>query len=328
MADTALLRVRDLVTSVPTQQGATRVVDGVSFDVGRAATVALVGESGCGKTVTALSILRLVASPGGRIESGTVELDGVDLLRLTEREMRGVRGRAVAMVFQEPMTSLHPCHTVGWQVRESLTVHRRMSRGQARARAVELFDRVGLPEPSTIYATYPHRLSAGQRQRAMIAMALAGEPKLLVMDDPTSALDVNTQSQVLEYLGDLQESTSMSILLITHDLRIVAEHASDVVVMYAGRVVESASAPDLLARQRHPYTRGMMECVPRLGSLSHRRLLAIEGVAPVLDHVGPGCRFAERCPMRVDRCAQEEPELAAVGPGRWARCWRHDEVPS
>jgi oligopeptide/dipeptide ABC transporter ATP-binding protein len=328
MAETPLLRVRDLVTSYRTEEGTMRIVDGVSFDVARAATVALVGESGCGKSTIALSILRLIASPSGRIESGRIELEGRDLLGMSEREMRRVRGRAVSMVFQEPMTSLHPLFTVGWQIRESVMIHERVSRRQARARAVELLDRVRLPDPDIMVDSYPHRLSGGQRQRAMIAMALACEPKLLLLDDPTTALDATTQGQILELLRDLQNRSSMSVLLITHDLRLAAENASDVIVMYAGRVVESAPVPDLFAKQMHPYTRGLIESIPRLGSTPHRRLRTIEGIEPGLHRLGAGCRFAERCPMRVGHCEIEEPTLMPVAAGRSARCWRYDEVPS
>jgi peptide/nickel transport system ATP-binding protein len=326
-----LLRVRDLVTSFRTDSGTLRAVDQVSFDVPRATTVALVGESGSGKTVTALSILRLVASPPGRIESGSVELEGRDLLQLPEREMRSVRGNQVSMIFQEPMTSLNPVYTAGWQIMEAVRLHQRKSRAQARARAVELLRLVGIPEPETNVDAYPHQLSGGQRQRVMIAMALACEPKLLLADEPTTALDVTIQAQILELLRDLQQRLSMSILLITHDLGVVAENAGHVVVMYAGRVVESAPAKALFARPMHPYTRGLLESIPRPETRAGgrvRRLKTIEGMVPDMRALPPGCRFADRCALRIDRCAEEEPPLAPIeaAPGRQSRCWRASEV--
>jgi oligopeptide/dipeptide ABC transporter ATP-binding protein len=330
--DAPLLRVRDLVTSFRTDAGAMRAVDGVSFDVPRASTVALVGESGCGKSVTALSIMRLVASPPGRIESGKVELEGRDLLALSERDMRAVRGNDVSMIFQEPMTSLNPVYTAGWQIMEAIRLHQRKSRREARARATELLRLVGIPEPETNVDAYPHELSGGQRQRVMIAMALACEPKLLVADEPTTALDVTIQAQILELLRSLQERLAMSILLITHDLGVVAENASQVVVMYAARVVESAPVRDVFAKPMHPYTRGLLESIPRPTSTSgwpataERRLPTIEGLVPDLRSLPPGCRFADRCPMRVERCALEEPPLTEAAPGRFARCWRAAEV--
>jgi oligopeptide/dipeptide ABC transporter ATP-binding protein len=332
MVDEApLLRVRDLVTSFRTDAGALRAVDGVSFDVPRASTVALVGESGCGKSVTALSILRLVTPPG-RTESGSVELEGRDLLSLPEREMRAVRGNAVSMIFQEPMTSLNPVYTAGRQIMESLLVHQKASRREARLRAVELLRVVGIPEPETNVDAYPHELSGGQRQRVMIAMALACEPKLLLADEPTTALDVTIQAQILDLLATLQRRLSMSILLITHDLGVVAENAHHVVVMYAARVVEAAPVRELFARPMHPYTRGLLESIPRPLSGAHRRLATIEGLVPDLRKLPGGCRFADRCPMRIDVCTREEPPLAPAPPAaptgsrRLARCWRAEEV--
>ena len=326
MSDAPLLRVRDLVTSFRTDAGRLRAVDHVSFDVPRASTVALVGESGCGKSVTALSILRLVATPPGVVESGAIELEGRDLLQLPEREMRAVRGDAVSMIFQEPMTSLNPVYTVGWQIMEAIRLHRQKSRRDARARAVELLRLVGIPEPDTHVDSYPHQLSGGQRQRVMIAMALACEPKLLVADEPTTALDVTIQAQILELLRELQQRLSMSILLITHDLGVVAENAQDVVVMYAGRVVERATVRDLFARPMHPYTRGLLESIPSAKPAASRRLRTIEGMVPDLRRLPAGCRFTDRCPMRIEKCSQEEPPLEQVAPGRWSRCWRATEV--
>jgi oligopeptide/dipeptide ABC transporter ATP-binding protein len=330
MEATPLLSVRDLVTSFRTDAGVVRAVDHVSFDVPRAATVALVGESGCGKSVTALSLLRLVASPPGRIESGIVALEGRDLLRLSEREMRDVRGNLVSMIFQEPMTSLNPVYTVGWQIVEAIVLHQRKSRKGARERAVELLRLVGIPEPETGVDAYPHQLSGGQRQRVMIAMALACEPKLLLADEPTTALDVTIQAQILELLRGLQERLAMSILLITHDLGVVAENAQSVVVMYAGRIVESAPVAELFAKPMHPYTRGLLDSIPRLGpeagSRRQARLRTIEGIVPDLRNLPRGCRFADRCSMCIERCTREEPPLEPVAPGRSARCWRAHEV--
>jgi peptide/nickel transport system ATP-binding protein len=315
------------VTTFRTDGGVVRAVDGVSFDVPRGSTVALVGESGCGKSVTALSILRLVASPPGRIESGAVELEGKNLLELPERAMRDVRGDVVSMIFQEPMTSLNPVYAVGWQITEGYRIHRKKSRREGRARAVELLRLVGIPEPETTVDAYPHQLSGGQRQRVMIAMALACEPKLLLADEPTTALDVTIQAQILALLSDLQERFATSILLITHDLGLVAEHAREVVVMYAGRVVERAPVRELFARPMHPYTRGLLESIPRPAAAgAGRRLHAIEGLVPDPRNVPPGCRFADRCPMRIEKCTREEPDLAQVAPARDSRCWRAEEV--
>jgi peptide/nickel transport system ATP-binding protein len=326
MEDAPLLRVNGLVTTFRTELGVVRAVDEVSFDVPRGRTVALVGESGCGKSVTALSILRLIDSPPGRIEAGVIELEGRDLLRLSERAMQGIRGSVVSMIFQEPMTSLNPVYTVGWQIAEAVRLHRKKSRREARARAVELLQLVGMPEPETNVDAYPHQLSGGQRQRVMIAMALACEPKLLLADEPTTALDVTIQAQILALLRDLQRRFSMSLLLITHDLGVVAENAETVLVMYAGRIVEQAPVRDLFARPAHPYTRGLLDSIPRPGGPMGRRLRAIEGIVPDLRALPPGCRFADRCPMRVEQCNRQEPDLLPVGPDHSSRCWRSGEV--
>jgi oligopeptide/dipeptide ABC transporter ATP-binding protein len=343
MDDAPLLRVRGLVTTFRTgsradghapgaASGSFRAVDRVSFDVPSATTVAVVGESGCGKSVTALSILRLVGSSGA-IESGSIEFEGRDLMTLSEKEMRSVRGNRISMIFQEPMTSLNPVYTVGWQIVEAVRLHKKTSGKQARARAVELLRRVGIGEPETNVDAYPHQLSGGQRQRVMIAMALACEPTLLLADEPTTALDVTIQAQILELLRDLQETMKMSILLITHDLGVVAENAKHVVVMYAGTVVESAPVGDIFAAPRHPYTLGLLESIPHAvagGHGSHgargRRLHTIEGLVPDLRKPRQGCRFVDRCPMRVERCREEEPDLLPVGPDRTSRCWRAEEV--
>jgi oligopeptide/dipeptide ABC transporter ATP-binding protein len=325
MEDAPLLRVNGLVTTFRTDIGVMRAVDEVSFDIPRGTTVALVGESGCGKTVTALSILRLISWPPGRIESGAIELEGRDLLRVSEHAMQGIRGSTVSMIFQEPMTSLNPVYRVGWQVAEAVRLHRKKSRREARARAIELLRLVGMPEPETNVDAFPHQLSGGQRQRVMIAMALACEPKLLLADEPTTALDVTIQAQILALLRDLQARFSMSLLLITHDLGVVAENAKEVIVMYAGRVVEKAPVRDIFARPAHPYTRGLLDSIPRAGVPRRRHLQAIEGIVPDLRRPQPGCRFADRCPMRIEQCEQE-PELLPSGPNRSSRCWRSAEV--
>jgi peptide/nickel transport system ATP-binding protein len=327
-----LLRVRDLVTSFQTEEGRLRAVDGVSFDVPAGASVGIVGESGCGKSVTALSILRLVPDPPGQIESGSIELEGRDLLRLSTREMRAIRGNQVSMVFQEPMTSLNPVYTVGSQIVEAIRLHQKRGRGDAWRRAVEMLALVGIPAPETNARAYPHQLSGGMRQRVMIAMAIACEPKLLLADEPTTALDVTIQAQILATLRELRERLGMSVLLITHDLGVVAEHTEQVVVMYAARVVESAPVTSLFARPRHPYTLGLLGSLPGRAASDdggRRRLQTIEGLVPDLRHLPPGCRFADRCPMRVDACTIEEPALRKVsddaGPHE-SRCIRADEL--
>jgi len=332
-----LLSVRDLVTTFRTDRSSVRAVDGVSFDIPEGATVGLVGESGCGKSVTSLSVLRLVPDPPGRIDSGTITFRDRDLLALSEREMRSVRGNQISMIFQEPMTSLNPVYTVGSQIVEAIRLHRSMSRSAAHGRAVQMLKLVGIPGAEDMSRAYPHELSGGMRQRVMIAMALSCEPKLLIADEPTTALDVTIQAQILELLRRLQAEMGMSVLLITHDLGIVAEYASQVLVMYAGKIVESAPVDDLFGRPRHPYTLGLVESVPKpreeaasgKGDKGKKRvrLRAIEGMVPDLAHLPPGCRFQDRCPMMIDKCASEEPELIPLdGGGRASRCWRADEV--
>jgi peptide/nickel transport system ATP-binding protein len=315
-----LLKVRDLVVSFATDQGVIRAVDGVSFDVPKGKTVGLVGESGSGKSVSALAIMGLIPKPPGRIERGSIQLGGQELTQLGEKELRGIRGRRIGMIFQEPMTSLNPVFTVGDQIVEAVRAHRSVSRGAARARAIELLARVGIPAPAERVDAYPHQLSGGMRQRVMIAIALAGEPELLIADEPTTALDVTIQAQILELLSTLQRELSMSVLLITHDLGVVAEHAHEVVVMYAGRVVERSPASALLGEPLHPYTRGLLLSVPSHPANAGRsRLPTIPGTVPDLSQLPHGCRFQERCEYAHDACKLEEPALR--GPeGRRAAC--------
>ncbi len=333
-----LLRVRDLVTSFRTDKGVLRAVDEVSFDVPEGATLGIVGESGCGKSVTALSILRLIPHPQGAIEHGAIELRGKDILRLSEREMQEIRGNEISMIFQEPMTSLNPVYTVGAQIIEAVRLHQKKSRSEARERALEMLRLVGIPAPETNVDAYPHQLSGGMRQRVMIAMALACEPSLLIADEPTTALDVTIQAQILELIAKLREKLGMSIVLITHDLGVVAEVASHVVVMYAGRVVECASVASLFGAPRHPYTRGLLRSLPSFeaaapttddGAKRRRaRLPVIEGIVPDLMALPPGCRFADRCPMVIPECRSAEPALTSSksDPQHLARCIRADEV--
>ena len=336
----ALLRVRDLVTSFRTEQGVLRAVDEVSFEVPEGATLGIVGESGCGKSVTALSILRLIPHPQGAIERGSIELRGKDILRLSEREMQEVRGNEISMIFQEPMTSLNPVYTVGAQIIEAIRLHQKKSRREARERAIEMLRLVGIPSPETNVDAYPHQLSGGMRQRVMIAMALACEPSLLIADEPTTALDVTIQAQILDLIAKLRDKLGMSVVLITHDLGVVAEVASHVVVMYAGRVVERAPVAKIFEHPRHPYTRGLLRSLPSFepvpaqppaedGSPRRRaRLPVIEGIVPDLMALPPGCRFADRCPMVIDDCRKAEPMLDPVlgDPTHLARCIRAEEV--
>jgi peptide/nickel transport system ATP-binding protein len=324
MASQPLLEVDNLRTWFRTPQGLLRAVDGVSFSIAAGETVGLVGESGCGKTVTALSLLRLVDAPG-RIEPGSrIVFEGRDLLALDEEAMRRVRGNRMAMVFQEPMSALNPVLTVGYQVAEVLRVHAGASRRLARERAIELLAMAGIPDAARHWRSYPHELSGGMRQRVLIAMALAMTPALLLADEPTTALDVTVQAQILELLSQLQERFGLSILLITHDMGVVAELCQRVLVMYAGQIVEEAPVAQLFAAPAHPYSQALLAAIPRLGS-GNRRLATIPGTVPSPLGWPSGCRFRERCPHAWARCAAEEPPLYSLGVGRRARCHLVDE---
>jgi peptide/nickel transport system ATP-binding protein len=324
-----LLTVADLKTYFFTRNGTAKAVDGVSFAIARGETLAIVGESGCGKSMTALSLMRLVADPPGRIVGGEVVLDGVDLLKLPEDEMRAMRGRDISMIFQEPMTSLNPVMTIGRQIGEVLTMHTKMSRDELQTKIVEMLALVRIPEPAQRAKEYPHQLSGGMRQRAMIAMALACSPKVLLADEPTTALDVTIQAQILELIIDLQRRLGTAVILITHDLGVVAEVAQRVIVMYAGRKVEEASAEDLFADPLHPYTQGLMASIPRLGLMRGEgaetgRLQEIPGIVPPLYSLPKGCVFAPRCPRADDKCNSAFPPYEEKRPGHWAACWHVD----
>ncbi|MDT7943078.1 MAG: ABC transporter ATP-binding protein [Dehalococcoidia bacterium] len=316
-----LLKVRNLSTYFFTEDGVVRAVDGVSLDIHRGEIVGLVGESGCGKTVTALSIMRLIPSPPGRIVSGEIWFEGVDLLKLDDDGIRSIRGHKIAMVFQEPMTSLNPVLTIGRQLTEPLEVHLKMEPRQARARAIELLEMVGIPEPHKRIDSYPHQFSGGMRQRVMIAMALACSPRLLLADEPTTALDVTIQAQILELMTQLTRELGTAVLIITHNLGVVARYAQRVYVMYAGKVVETAPAMELYHRPHHPYTLGLLRSVPRLDQGRKARLEPIEGFPPDMVHMPPGCAFHPRCPFRTERCQVEGPPLVAVGPEHMVACW-------
>ena len=316
-----LLEVKDLQTQFLTSAGVVRAVDGVSYDIEEGETVALVGESGCGKSVSALSIMRLVAEPAGRIVGGQILFQGRNLLELTEAQMRDVRGRDIAMVFQEPMTSLNPVLTIGRQLTEGLEIHMAMTHEAASARAVELLAMVGIPDPARRLTQYPHQFSGGMRQRMMIAMALACNPKLILADEPTTALDVTIQAQILELMRDLSRRLGVAMLIITHNLGVVARYADRVNVMYAGRVIERGRAADLYSDPRHPYTLGLLRSVPRLDEPMRAKLDPIEGQPPDLTRLPPGCAFSPRCAFRVDRCA-EAPALEPRGAaGHLSACW-------
>jgi len=325
-----LLRVENLKTHFHTRDGVVRAVDGVSFDVMPGETLAVVGESGCGKSVTAMSILRLLPMPPARIAAGRIEFDGRNLLDLTEPAMRKVRGNAISMIFQEPMTSLNPVLTVGRQIAEALVLHRGMSEKEAMARAVEMLRKVHIPEAERRIGQYPHELSGGMRQRVMIAMALACGPRLLIADEPTTALDVTIQAQILELMRELRDDTGASIILITHDLGVVAEIAHRVVVMYAGRKVEEAPIEELFAAPRHPYTRGLLGSMPHLGDSVNetgKRLVEIPGMVPSLKDPAPGCLFAPRCPNIGERCTSEVPPLELHSARHSAACWHPVAAP-
>ncbi len=319
-----LLSISDLRTWFHTDAGVARAVDGVSFVVNARETVGIVGESGCGKTVTSLSILRLIARPG-RIEAGSrIELEGRDLLSLSEGEIRRVRGNRVSMIFQEPMSALNPVFTVGDQIAEVARIHAGASRRDAWAKAVEMMRLTGIGDPEDRAKAYPHQLSGGMRQRVMIAMALVMNPALLIADEPTTALDVTIQAQILELLSDLQKRVGMSILLITHDLGVIAEVATRVIVMYAGEVVEEAPVDTLFSEAHHPYTEGLLNAMPRVGQ-AKERLAVIPGTVPPPTHWPTACRFRERCPYAWDRCAAEHPPLYQIGQGHVSRCHLAEE---
>src|SRR3984893_1246033 len=332
-ADAGLaLDVVALRTFFFTRAGIIKAVDGVSFSVRHGETLALVGESGCGKSMTALSILRLIPNPPGRIVGGSVELDGRDLLRLDEAQMRGVRGKDISMIFQEPMTSLNPVLTIGDQIAEVLALHEGASRSAAMAKAVEMLRRVRIPEPAQRAREYPHQLSGGMRQRAMIAMALACNPKVLIADEPTTALDVTIQAQILDLILELQKQLGTAVILITHNLGVVAETAQRVIVMYAGRKVEEAEVDALFSQPLHPYTHGLLASIPRLEIMAGRnsasvgRLQEISGMVPALNNLPPGCVFAPRCTFADDRCRSQYPPYEQLRPGHWAACWHSERL--
>ena len=321
-----LLEVRDLRTTFQTAAGTVRAVDGVSWDIQEGETVALVGESGCGKSVSALSVMRLVEPPAGRIESGEILFKGRDLLKLSEPEMHHVRGREIAMVFQEPMTSLNPVLSIGRQLTEGLEIHLGMTPAAAHARALELLGLVGISEGERRLQQYPHHFSGGMRQRMMIAMALACNPSLILADEPTTALDVTIQAQILELMRGLSRSLGVALLIITHNLGVVARYADRVNVMYAGRIIERASAEQLYAAPRHPYTLGLLRSVPRLDEPRRARLDPIEGQPPDLSRLPPGCAFAPRCAWRTDRCAEAVPPLSTPVTDHHTACWEDERV--
>jgi peptide/nickel transport system ATP-binding protein len=322
MAETPLLDVRNLQTHFRTPDGVNRAVDGLSFHVNAGETIAIVGESGCGKSVTSMSILRLIPEPPGKI-AGEVIFQGKDLLKLSDREMRAIRGNDVSMIFQEPMTSLNPVLTVGRQIGETLRLHQGLSKQEAEQRSIEMLKLVGIPAPERRVREYPHQLSGGMRQRVMIAMALACNPKLLIADEPTTALDVTIQAQILDLMRDLKHRVGAAIVLITHDLGVVAEVAERVIVMYAGRKVEEAGVVDLFADPKHPYTQGLLGAVPKLGSSltgEETRLAEIPGLVPSLKTKIEGCVFASRCPKATDLCRAVPPALEAKAPNHVAAC--------
>ena len=321
-----LLEVKDLATYFFTQDGVVKAVDGISYEVDEGEVLGIVGESGCGKSVHALSIMRLVASPPGRTVRGEVRFDGEDLLSLDDAEMRHIRGNRMAMVFQEPMTSLNPVLTIGRQLTETVELHLGMSKREARERAAELLTMVGIPDAARRLKDYPHQFSGGMRQRVMIAIALSCNPRLIIADEPTTALDVTIQAQILELMRDLSEEFGTALVIITHNLGVVARYAQRVAVMYAGKIIEMGSAEEIYHNAKHPYTIGLLNSVPRLDELERTRLEAIEGLPPDLIDLPIGCSFAPRCRFANERCLQEEPVLVEAADEHTSACFRHAEL--
>ncbi len=322
-----LLRLKEVSTHFHTPEGVVKAVDRVRFDIAQGRTLGVLGESGCGKSVTALSIMRLIPDPPGRIVSGSIDLEGTDLLKLSPSAMRSVRGDKISMIFQEPMTSLNPVFTVGDQIAETYLIHQDISKTEALNRAVEMLSLVGIPAPEKRVREYPHQLSGGMRQRAMIAMALACRPKLLIADEPTTALDVTIQAQILDLILGLQEELRMAVMMITHDLGVIAEVSDEVVVMYAGQVVERGTIEEMFTQARHPYTVGLMASIPQLGrkfTTGKVPLKEIPGLVPNLIRLPPGCLFAPRCSRAMDRCLKQRPRLFNLGEGRESRCWLNE----
>jgi oligopeptide/dipeptide ABC transporter ATP-binding protein len=325
MAD--LIQVKNLQTSFFTPEGEVRAIDGVSFEIGEGKTLGLVGESGCGKSVTSLSIMRLIQSPPGRIVGGEILYRGKDLLKLNNEQMRKIRGNEISMIFQEPMTSLNPVFTVGNQIGEAIKLHQGLGKQETRAKTIEMLRLVKIADPDSRVDSYPHQLSGGMRQRVMIAMALSCNPSLLIADEPTTALDVTIQAQILELMKELQQKMGMALLLITHDLGVVAEQADEVAIMYAGKIVERANTRSIFSKPFHPYTVGLLNSLPSTGSEKKKRLDAIPGVVPSPLHLPSGCRFRDRCPRAADACAQSEPPLVEKEPGHTVACYfPHSEI--
>jgi len=318
---TSLLEVKDLRTYFYTEEGIVKAVDGITYDVKEGETLALVGESGCGKSVSALALLRLIPIPPGRIVSGEVIFQGEDLLGMSEDEIRHVRGNRISMVFQEPMTSLNPVLTIGKQLTEALELHLKLDKEAAMRRAVQLLEMVGVAEAQRRVSDYPHQFSGGMRQRVMIAMALSCNPKLLIADEPTTALDVTIQAQVLEVMARLSREFGTAVIIITHNLGVVARYANRVNVMYAGKIIEASTAANVYGDPRHPYTLGLLRSVPRLDQVSQERLVPIEGQPPDLSHLPQGCAFYARCTYRIDQCREEFPPLRPVAEDHFAACW-------
>ncbi|MCM3240265.1 ABC transporter ATP-binding protein [Heyndrickxia oleronia] len=319
-----LLKINDLQTHFFSDKGVVKAVDGVTITVNKGETVGIVGESGCGKSVTSLSIMRLLKDTPGKIVGGSIQFEGKDLIQLPEKSMRSIRGNEIAMIFQEPMTSLNPVYKIGRQLVESIRLHMKKDANEAKEHAINMLELVGIPRAREIMKEYPHQLSGGMRQRVMIAMAMSCNPKLLIADEPTTALDVTIQAQILDLMRKLREESDSSILLITHDLGVVAEMCDRVVIMYAGKVVEESDVNTIFENPKHPYTKGLLESIPKLG-VKIDRLQSIKGNVPAPEQMPKGCKFAPRCPFVMDQCWEREPQLQSVNANHTTRCWLHQK---